>query len=83
MVIRIAAENGHETEGEVMRSVVNYLESEFINPDSFSDIDVKRPNDGENSNDGQAKAASQVIYDCKSMQTCLPLVPLVPFLSLA
>jgi hypothetical protein len=49
MVIRIAAENGHETEGEVMRSVVNYLESEFINPDSFSDIDVKRPNDGENS----------------------------------
>jgi len=39
--------------------------------------------DGENSNDGQAKAASQVIYDCKSMQTCLPLVPLVPFLSLA
>ena len=24
--------------------------------------------DGENSNDGQAKAASQVIYDCKSMQ---------------
>ena len=49
MVIRIAAENGHETEGEVMRSVVSYLESEFINPDSFSDIDVKRPNDGENS----------------------------------
>ena len=49
MVIRLAAESGYETEGEVMRSVVRYLESEFINPDSFSDIDVKRPNDGENS----------------------------------
>ena len=49
MVIRIAAENGHETEGEVMRSVVSYLESEFINPDSFSDLEVKRHNDGENS----------------------------------
>lgn len=42
MVIRIAAENGHETEGEVMRSVVSYLESEFINPDSFKDIKLTR-----------------------------------------
>lgn len=49
MVIRLAAESGYETEGEVMRSVVRYLESEFINPDSFSDLEVKRPNDGENS----------------------------------
>jgi len=42
MVIRIAAENGPENEGEVMRSVITYLESEFINPDSFKDLKVKR-----------------------------------------
>jgi len=42
MVIRIAGEKGHQTEGEVMRSVINYLESEFINPDSFKDIKVTR-----------------------------------------
>jgi hypothetical protein len=42
MVIRIAAENGPENEGEVMRSVIDYLESEFVNPDSFKDLKVKR-----------------------------------------
>jgi hypothetical protein len=42
MVIRIAAENGPENEGEVMRSVINYLESEFINPDSFKDLKLTR-----------------------------------------
>jgi len=42
MVIRIAAENGPENEGEVMRSVITYLESEFINPDSFKDLKLTR-----------------------------------------
>jgi len=42
MVIRISAENGPENEGEVMRSVINYLESEFINPDSFKDLKLTR-----------------------------------------
>jgi len=42
MVIRLAAENGPENEGEVMRSVISYLESEFINADSFKDLKVKR-----------------------------------------
>lgn len=42
MVIRIAGEKGHQTEGEVMRSVINYLESEFINPDSFKDMKVNK-----------------------------------------
>jgi len=30
-----------ENEAEVMRSVMSYLESEFINPDSFNDLLVK------------------------------------------
>jgi hypothetical protein len=42
MAIRIAGEKSNQTEGEVMRSVVTYLESEFINPDSFKDLEVKR-----------------------------------------
>jgi hypothetical protein len=42
MTIRIAGEKGSQTEGEVMRSVINHLESEFINPDSFKDLKTVR-----------------------------------------
>jgi hypothetical protein len=47
MVIRMAAENGPKNEGEVMRSVIDYLESEFVNPDSFKDLKVKRLKGGD------------------------------------
>ena len=42
MTIRIAGEKSSQTEGEVMRSVINHLESEFINADSFKDLKTFR-----------------------------------------
>ena len=32
------------SEGELMRNVMEHLNSEFVNPDSFSDAEVKREN---------------------------------------
>ena len=42
MMIRIAGEKGHKTEGEVFESVINHLHNEFINSDSFKDLKIKR-----------------------------------------
>lgn len=42
MMIRMAGEQGHKTEGEIFKSVINHLYSEFINPDSFKDLEIKR-----------------------------------------
>ena len=42
MMIRIAGEKSHKTEGEVFESVINHLHSEFINPDSFKDLEIVR-----------------------------------------
>ncbi len=42
MMIRMAGEKGHKTEGEVFESVINHLHSEFINTDSFRDLKIKR-----------------------------------------
>lgn len=42
MSIRIAGENSTKTEGQVFREVVNHLEKEFINSDSFKDLKVFR-----------------------------------------
>ena len=42
MMIRMAGEKGHKTEGEVFESVINHLKSEFINSDSFKDLMIKR-----------------------------------------
>jgi len=42
MMIRMAGEKGHKTEGEIFESVINHLHSEFINADSFRDLKIKR-----------------------------------------
>lgn len=42
MMIRAAGEQGHKTEGEVFESIINYLHNEFINPDSYIDLSIKR-----------------------------------------
>jgi hypothetical protein len=42
MMIRMAGEKGHKTEGEVFESVINHLHNEFVNPDSFKDLEIKR-----------------------------------------
>ena len=42
MMIRMAGEKGHKTEGEIFESVINHLHSEFINPDSFKDLKIQR-----------------------------------------
>ena len=42
MAIRMSGEHGHKTEGEVFREVINHLTDEFVNPDSFKDLDIKR-----------------------------------------
>ena len=42
MMIRMAGEKGHKTEGEVFESVINHLHNEFINPDSFKDLKIQR-----------------------------------------
>jgi hypothetical protein len=42
MMIRMAGEKGHKTEGEVFESVINHLHNEFINTDSFKDLKIKR-----------------------------------------
>ena len=42
MMIRMAGEQSHKTEGEIFESVINHLHSEFINPDSFKDLEIKR-----------------------------------------
>lgn len=42
MVIRMSGENGFKTEGQVYGEVINHLEKEFINPDSFKDLEIKR-----------------------------------------
>ena len=42
MVIRMAGEKGYRTEGEIFREVMNHLTNEFVNPDSFKDLEVKR-----------------------------------------
>jgi hypothetical protein len=42
MMIRIAGEKGHKTEGEVFESVINHLHNEFVNPDSFKDLEIQR-----------------------------------------
>jgi len=41
-MIRMAGEQGHKTEGEIFETVINHLHSEFINPDSFKDLEIKR-----------------------------------------
>jgi hypothetical protein len=40
VALSIRSEKTPELQAKVMRSVVNHLESEFINPDSFNDLDV-------------------------------------------
>lgn len=42
MVIRMSGEGGHKTEGEIFRDVMNHLTNEFVNPDSFKDLEIKR-----------------------------------------
>jgi hypothetical protein len=42
MVIRMAGESGHRTEGEIFRHVMDHLTNEFVNPDSFKDLEIKR-----------------------------------------
>jgi len=42
MMIRMAGEKGNKTEGEVFESVINHLHNEFVNPDSFKDLEIKR-----------------------------------------
>lgn len=42
MMIRMVGEISHKTEGEIFESVINHLHSEFINPDSFKDLEIKR-----------------------------------------
>ena len=42
MAIRMAGEKGHRKEGEIFREVMNHLTNEFVNPDSFKDLEVKR-----------------------------------------
>lgn len=42
MVIRMTGEHGHKTEGEVFRDVINHLTDEFVNSDSFKDLEIKR-----------------------------------------
>lgn len=45
MLIRgVTKEKDGISEGELMREVVEHLSSEFVNPDSFSDAEVKREN---------------------------------------
>jgi hypothetical protein len=34
------SKNGPQSEGEVFRDVIRYLESEFVNPDSYKDLKV-------------------------------------------
>jgi hypothetical protein len=38
--LSIRSEKTPELQAKVMRSVIDHLESEFINPDSFNDLDV-------------------------------------------
>lgn len=42
MVIRMSGESGHRTEGEIFRHVMDHLTNEFVNPDSFKDLEIKR-----------------------------------------
>ena len=42
MMIRMVGEINHKTEGEIFETVINHLHSEFINPDSFKDLEIKR-----------------------------------------
>jgi hypothetical protein len=42
MAIRVAGESGHRTEGEIFRHVMDHLTNEFVNPDSFKDLEIKR-----------------------------------------
>ena len=42
MVIRMAGEGGHRTEDEIFRGVMYHLTNEYVNPDSFKDLEVKR-----------------------------------------
>lgn len=42
MVIRMSGEAGHRTEGEIFRQVMNHLTNEFVNPDSFKDLEIKQ-----------------------------------------
>jgi len=45
MLIRgVTKEKDGISEGELMREVMEHLNSEFVNPDSFSDAEVKREN---------------------------------------
>ena len=39
--LSIRSEKTPELQAKVMRSVIDHLESEFINPDSFKDISLK------------------------------------------
>jgi hypothetical protein len=40
VALSIRSEKTPELQAKVMRSVVDHLESEFIDPDSFNDLDV-------------------------------------------
>ena len=42
MTIRMVGEKGYKTEGEVFQNVMEHLTSEFVNPDSFKDLEIKR-----------------------------------------
>ena len=42
MTIRMAGEHGYKAEGEVYQMVKEHLEREFVNPDSFKDLVIKR-----------------------------------------
>ena len=43
MLVRgVNKEKDGVSEGELMRSVMDHLNSEFVNPDSFSDAEIKR-----------------------------------------
>jgi hypothetical protein len=37
VALSIRVEDGPKNQAKALRDVINYLESEFINPDSFSD----------------------------------------------
>jgi hypothetical protein len=42
MAIRMSGEQGSEMEGKIFRSVIETLEDEFIDPDSYKDLEITR-----------------------------------------
>ena len=42
VALTIRGEETPELQGKVLREVINHLESEFVNPDSFDDVKINR-----------------------------------------